>query len=255
MTADLELTQPEADTLDKCEMVIEKGIKTFVQVGKALLTIRDDRLYRTTYGTFEDYCQQRWQLARATAYQLVDAAQVDDALNAVDQPMSAIADIPKPANEAQARPLAKLLPKPTASPVERDQAKREVRDTWRAAVESAPRGPDGQPKVTAAHVAETVARRTAADVIDEQMRTPIGESNAELDEQLERVMEDSPSRFRANFSAAMSGAVKVMSFSPDRIIEVVDHNDVHQYIREWRRWCDDIEKRMKPGLRIVGGDR
>lgn len=117
-----ELTQREATALDRCEIVIERGIKTFVAVGKALVEIRDQRLYRTTYATFEDYCQQRWQLARTTAYQLVDAARVADALEAGDdvEPVSAIADTPRtrPVNEAQSRPLTRLLPRPAAPQAE-----------------------------------------------------------------------------------------------------------------------------------------
>ncbi|MGI8680849.1 MAG: hypothetical protein ACR2JO_01685 [Mycobacteriales bacterium] len=43
------LTQGEASTLDRCEQTIDKGITSFVEVGTALLQIREDRLYRTTY--------------------------------------------------------------------------------------------------------------------------------------------------------------------------------------------------------------
>jgi hypothetical protein len=38
---------------------IDGGIKTFIEVGSALLEIRDDRLYRESYGTFDDYCRVR----------------------------------------------------------------------------------------------------------------------------------------------------------------------------------------------------
>jgi hypothetical protein len=31
--------------------------------GKALYTIREKRLFRATYATFEDYVQQRWKLS------------------------------------------------------------------------------------------------------------------------------------------------------------------------------------------------
>ena len=42
--------------LAELELVIERGLKTFVEVGAALLGIRDGRLYRETHATFEDYC-------------------------------------------------------------------------------------------------------------------------------------------------------------------------------------------------------
>lgn len=254
-----ELTQREASELDRCEIVIERGIKTFVAVGNALLKIRDNKLYRTTYGTFEDYCQQRWQLDRTYAHRIMDSARVDAALEASpDSDLGESEVLPignKPVNEAQARPLTRLLPRPSAGPAQRRQAEREVRDAWREASRTAPRGSDGRPKVTAAHVAETVARRTAADVIGEQMGMSAEPSNRELDQQLEQAREDTASRFRANFSAAMAGAVRVMDFDAERAIEVMGHNEIRRYIREWRRWCDELESQMKPGLRIVGGGR
>ena len=44
--------------------------------GLALMEIRDGRLYRAEFGTFEEYCNQRWGWERAHAYRLIDAAQV-----------------------------------------------------------------------------------------------------------------------------------------------------------------------------------
>jgi hypothetical protein len=126
------LSPDEVLSLEGYEQIIAQGIKTFVQVGHALLTIREQRLYRESYTTFEDYCRQRWDLSRPRAYQLIDAAQVIDVV-------STIVDI-VPVNEAQARPLASL---PAEQQVE----------VWREVVETAPAG-----KVTAKHVQETVKR-------------------------------------------------------------------------------------------------
>jgi hypothetical protein len=109
-----ELTQVEASALDDCEQRIAAGMRTFVEVGSALLRIRDERLYRTTYGTFEDYCEQRWSISRPRAYELISAVGV----------VSAIADTGQspPENEAQARELARVP--------EADRA-----DVWRETVE------------------------------------------------------------------------------------------------------------------------
>ena len=54
------LVESERSELLQHEQVIEKGLKTFVDVGNALLAIRDKRLYRQGFGTFEDYCKDRW---------------------------------------------------------------------------------------------------------------------------------------------------------------------------------------------------
>ena len=50
----------KAVRLHKLEKTIEEGLRTFTAVGRALLEIRDDQLYRPDYGTFEDYCREKW---------------------------------------------------------------------------------------------------------------------------------------------------------------------------------------------------
>lgn len=159
-TGVVELTHPEQGRLIACEATIERGLKTFTEVGKALITIRDERLYRATHATFEEYCEQRWQISRQRAYQLLDAAEVRQAIlsTTVDEINSEPSVLP--ANEAQARPLTKLLPNPMAEPEVKAAAEQEIREVWAEAVQTAPRDTDGKPKVTARHVEETVARHT-----------------------------------------------------------------------------------------------
>jgi phage N-6-adenine-methyltransferase len=139
---DVALTVTEQDRLAMCEEVIEQGLATFVDVGMALLEVRDSRLYRLAYPTFEAYCEARWNMSRKRAYDLTFAAQVV-------QSLSPIGDIRMPTNEAQARELRGLNPD-------------EQREVWQAAVETAPNG-----KVTAAHVRETAAAYFAPEVDEE----------------------------------------------------------------------------------------
>lgn len=98
------LTGTEATALTMAEATIEAGLATFVEVGEALCSIRDARLYRASHPTFEAYCRERWNLARSTAYQLIDAADVVSAM--------ADTDAPPPATERQARALAPLKADP-----------------------------------------------------------------------------------------------------------------------------------------------
>ena len=49
------LTQQEETLFAELEAVIEANMKGFVLVGMALAKIRDQRLYRIQYPTFEDY--------------------------------------------------------------------------------------------------------------------------------------------------------------------------------------------------------
>ena len=124
------LRTSERERLQTCEDTIGRGLQTFVDVGGALLEIRENRLYRGTHRTFEDYCRERWGMSKPYATQVIGAAQVVGNLVAIATTV--------PANEAQARPLTALPP---------DQQ----REAWTLAVETAPNG-----KVTAAHVQEVV---------------------------------------------------------------------------------------------------
>lgn len=126
MGTNITLTHLEQSELSRLEAIIEKGQKTFVEVGSALIEIRDSGLYKQ-YGTFEKYCKERWGYARATAYRLIDSAKVKENL-------SPIGDKALPTNESQTRPLTHLPPK-------------QQREVWKEAVETAPEG-----KVTAKHV-------------------------------------------------------------------------------------------------------
>lgn len=124
----MELTTAEHAELLAYEAVIRRGMETFLDVGRALMAIRDDRLYRATHATFDDYCRERWNISRKYAYRTINAAMVIENLS----PMGDIL----PTNERQARPLTALEPE-------------QQREAWQKAVESAP---DGKP--TAAQVAK-----------------------------------------------------------------------------------------------------
>jgi rubrerythrin len=97
---DLVPLQPdERELLAELEAVVERGMQTFIEVGQALMAIRDQRLYRETHSSFEKYLDERWGISRAQGYRVIDAARVADAV-------SPIGDVK---NEAIARELAPLL--------------------------------------------------------------------------------------------------------------------------------------------------
>lgn len=119
----------EQAELSQCEAVIEGGLKTFTDVGEALLKIRDKKLYRLEFGTFEEYCHERWNISKMHAYRLMDAAGVIE--NLKSNPW-----VTFPITERQARPLTSLEPD-------------EQREAWQRVIEKAP--PTG---ITAAIVLE-----------------------------------------------------------------------------------------------------
>jgi phage N-6-adenine-methyltransferase len=149
------LTIVEEDRFSVCEEVIENGLQTFVDVGEALAEIRDQRLYRDNYNTFERYCQDRWGLSRTHIDRTISAAEVVRNLAPIGV---------KPRNESQARPLTSLKPK-------------EQRQAWQEAVKTAPAG-----KVTAAHVEKTVKVFKGGDdsKIEQTIRKNNGKDGARL---------------------------------------------------------------------------
>ena len=64
----------KSQRLAQLEHIIAAGRQTFVDVGNALLEIRDLELYKPQYGSFEAYCIEKWGFAHSQAYRLMDAA-------------------------------------------------------------------------------------------------------------------------------------------------------------------------------------
>ncbi len=129
---DTALTVEERSTLRSLEAIIERGKQTFIDVGSALMEIRERRLYRETHSTFEAYTQERWDFSSSRARQLIGAAQVVASLP------ESVTGVTPPTSEAHARPLAALAP--------------EMRDrVWREVVATAPDG-----NITRDHVQRVV---------------------------------------------------------------------------------------------------
>lgn len=70
------LSLDEKTRLEHCELVIETGLNTFVAVGKALLEIKENNLYKKDFDTFENYCQTKWNLSARHSNRLIQASNV-----------------------------------------------------------------------------------------------------------------------------------------------------------------------------------
>lgn len=137
-----ELTAEEQATLEQCESIIGKNMLSVVEFGKALATIRDLKLYRAGYETWEEYVANRWDIKARTSYQYITAADVFENVRSCAQ-----IEI-LPTNEFQLRQLARLD--------EQHQV-----DAWKQAVKKADDG-----KITARHVSMVVS-----DMLGEQIRS------------------------------------------------------------------------------------
>jgi len=136
--------QALTERLRDLEKIIERGLSTFIEVGNALLEIRDSRLYRDSHPTFEGYCRERWQIERAHAYRLIAAA---DAMHN----LSPVGDT-QPTSESQIRSLTGLEPE-------------QQREAWEEAIKNAPNG-----KPTAKDV----------DAAVDQLKAPLKPDDSEM---------------------------------------------------------------------------
>ncbi|WP_293341585.1 hypothetical protein [Microcoleus sp. CAWBG58] len=109
----------ERARLQELESIVENGLQTFYEVGKALDEIREQKLYRESHKAFDAYCREKWGIAKQTANRFIAAAHVMENLT----PMG----VKIPANERQVRPLAGLSP----------ELQLEI---WQEALESSPNG-------------------------------------------------------------------------------------------------------------------
>ena len=133
--SELAIVEPDlVMALEHSEQKIERATRSaFYEVGTELRHIRDQRLYRERYGTFEDYCQERWEWTPQHVGRLIMAADVVDEI----EPMGSIL----PTSERHVRPLLQL-----EEPDQRAAA-------WQTALASAEKDND---RVKARHVEAAV---------------------------------------------------------------------------------------------------
>ena len=107
------LSEEEQQRLVQLEQDIRQA---FYVAGAALLEIRDRRLYRQDFASFEEYCQSRFTLTRRSVDYLIAASSVVKNLLRTKEIIqvrtngSQVLSFVLPTSERQVRPLAKLEP-------------------------------------------------------------------------------------------------------------------------------------------------
>lgn len=133
----------EANDLARLEAIVAKGLQTFLEVGAALTEIRDRKLYRRDYKTFDAYLKIKWKASRSWACRQIQAAETAKMLPMGNEPVT----------ERQLRPLAKL-------PLDQRAA------AWKEVTASSPTGTP-----TAKQVEAVVSKRTLKQ--PEEAKTPL----------------------------------------------------------------------------------
>lgn len=93
--------------LIELENIIEEGKKTilttFFDIGKSLFIIREGDLFQKGYGTFQNYCLEKWDISDRQARNLINAYSVINSLK-----NGTIVPKIYPQTETQCRPLSKI---------------------------------------------------------------------------------------------------------------------------------------------------
>jgi hypothetical protein len=99
--------QKRKERLQELEVLIH-GSR--LRTGEALVEIRDDRLYRDEYSSFDAYCKERWGHNRAWADRLISSVKsIADLEKKADEQSDPIGST-FPLNESQTRALRGLTP-------------------------------------------------------------------------------------------------------------------------------------------------
>ena len=138
----ISIARTEADALAQYESIISEGAGWHLRAGSALIAIRDQGLYKDGYGTFENYCAQRWEISRQRAYRLIEAAEIAGNLSPIG--------LQSPENERQVRPLAQIDAEDRAA-------------VWREVVETAPSS-----GITARHVSAIVKAHLGRQIVPQR---------------------------------------------------------------------------------------
>lgn len=238
------LTSAEVDFLGQLEDTVAAGLHSFIEVGQALMSIRDNRLYRATHSTFEDYCADRWGITDRRARQMIEASQIGTMV-----PVQ---------NERQARALAQV-PEGDRAEVWRDALDRTDGKPTAAAVDAAAKDRRaGSGALPVSGEAEGAANTSAADAGVGAPASAPAPSDADLHAELDAEMAGTAVRFRAQFSAAVAKADDVWQFDVERVAEVYAGDfdrEIGPFLAEMRAWCDRVERthrRLNSGLRVVG---
>lgn len=98
------LSPKEQAELDRCVETVRRGLRSYLEAGEALATIRDKQLYRTSYQTFEQFANGEFGLTSRRLSQLIESFEIVKNLKLISP------NAPTPKVEAAVRPLAGLTP-------------------------------------------------------------------------------------------------------------------------------------------------
>lgn len=249
-------------SLKSHEEIIESGIRSFLDVGRSLLAIRDERLYKDDYDSFEAYCQGRWKFTRQRAHMYIESTvAVDDLSTIVDKKIEESSgnsesrklknqipipvQIPPPINESQARAIAEAAPDANTR-----------RHIWQAVAINAPKDKAGNPKITASLVKKVAAKITGksngkpepAETATEPLPIPPREPGEDATEPQHVLPTDKSGNAIPDRPALVKAfRSRDLFVSCEKAREVIHNNcyEIAKLIPEGMKFRDAVDKLMK----------
>lgn len=105
------LSAEERRRLHQLEVAVERSVASFLECGRALLEVRDLRLYRENYADFPEYLRLRWGLSYSRAANLLRSTEVAEELLSGPGGAGGEAPLPVDVSEGCLRPLQGLAPR------------------------------------------------------------------------------------------------------------------------------------------------
>jgi hypothetical protein len=72
----------EISDLSALEKIVDAGMTSFVETGCALRDIRDRKLWRGAYDSFDAYCNGRFSIKQRQANRIIDASETVESFEA-----------------------------------------------------------------------------------------------------------------------------------------------------------------------------
>lgn len=250
------LSDDELAQLEQYEEVVERGLRTFVEVGTALGALRDAKLYRQTHGTFEAYCQDRFGYNDRRARQMIDAAASVKALEEIGTTV--------PVSERQARELSGLAPEVAAEVMTAaaDTGKVTAASIAEAREQIAPK-PSRFTKVASEVLVDRETGEVVADALGgtDPIEDPRSSSTttsmtpSPVDDYLDSQTDLQDKNYISRFSAAMTRADDLLTFDAQRVAELVSdrHLTSLDHLVDSVTSFRDRVRSARPGLRLVNG--
>lgn len=206
-------------TLAENEVIISRGLLNFVETGRALQQIRDEKQYKDAgFKSFDDYLQSRWSMKRAHAYRFIEATVVTENVSHGRQ------NSPAPRTERVARAVAEESKDPD-----------EQREIWDEAISETP-----EPTAADVHKAAEKVKGKRNPKPKDEPDTPVDHFKVHVSADFSQAF-DTLGEFRSLLTAVATVKKDAGELAAGHGGKWIDHQDIE-------RLCDELRRAIRFGM-------